>query len=138
MKNRKFMCMIFKFSSLQLFEDTLAVLSHGKLCKEHGYTYDQKWESDLLQNRQLRPMGSSRSIIEFYHNFFLDIADLSISLDEQIRELARDQRETIARMLRETAPNVFPNGWRTSQRTSRSKKYQHSQTLLMTQIWNVL
>ena len=32
---------------------------------------------------------------------------------------------------------VYPNGWRTSKRTSRSQKYLHPKVLLMTQICNV-
>ena len=69
---------------VQLLEDTPAVLSLGKLCKDHGYTYEwpsgreprltKKREAHLLQNRERRSFGSSRIIIEFHHNFILDIA----------------------------------------------------------------
>ena len=31
------------FVTVQILDDTLAVLSHGKLCEEHGYTYE--WAS---------------------------------------------------------------------------------------------
>ena len=51
-----------QFVSVQLLEETLAVLSLGKLCKDHGYfnewvsgsraTIDQKWEKYFLQDRQ--------------------------------------------------------------------------------------
>ena len=71
--------------TVHLLEGTPAVLSLGKLCKEHSCTSEwpsgseprltkKKKESDLVQNRELHPTGISRSIIEFYHNFFLDIA----------------------------------------------------------------
>ena len=44
MKKRKCMCMIFIFFvAVQLLEDAPASLSLGKLCKEHGYTYE--WPS---------------------------------------------------------------------------------------------
>ena len=70
------------FVTVQLLEETLIVLSVGKLCKEHGYTYEWpsgreprlKWESDLLKNQEFRPIGSSKTIIKFYHSFLLDIA----------------------------------------------------------------
>ena len=39
MQKRKFMCMIFIFS-LPLLEGTPAVMSLGKLVKEHGYTHE--------------------------------------------------------------------------------------------------
>ena len=68
---------------MQLFEDTPAVLPLGKLCKEHGYTHEwpsgreprlTKNEKQTLQNRELRSFGCSRTVIEFHHNFILDIA----------------------------------------------------------------
>ena len=44
MKKRKCKCMNFLiFVTVQLLEDTPAVLSLGKLCKEHSYTYE--WPS---------------------------------------------------------------------------------------------
>ena len=59
-------------------------MSHGKLCKEHGCIYEwpsgreprltPKWVSDPLQQRELRPIASNRTIIKFYHSFILDIA----------------------------------------------------------------
>ena len=71
------------FVTVQLLEDTSAVLYRGKL-KEHGCTYEwpcdleprltKKREANPLQNRELRPICSSRTIIKLYHNFFLDIA----------------------------------------------------------------
>ena len=71
------------FVTVQSLEDIPAVFSLGNLCKEHGCIYGwpsgresrltKKWESDPLQNRELRPIGSSRTIIKFYHSFVFDI-----------------------------------------------------------------
>ena len=58
---------------------------------------------------------------------------------QQIREVTKRQRETVAKELQDTATGtVFPNGWRTSQRTSRSQKHLHPQKLLVALIRNVL
>ena len=72
------------FVTVQELEDTPAVSLLGKLRKENGYNCEwpsgreprltKKWESDPLQNRELRPDGSFRTIIKFYHSFILDIA----------------------------------------------------------------
>ena len=121
------------FVTVQLPEDTSAVLFLGKLCKEHGYTFewasgratsDQKREAKLLQNRELRSFGSSWTVIEYQHKLFLDIASAgSIYFvgPQQVREARRKWRETATRSkLLDMAGRVFPNGWRTSHRTSRS------------------
>ena len=52
------------FVTMQLLEDTLAVLSLGKLCEDHGYshewvsgqktTVDQRGEDNCMHNGQLR------------------------------------------------------------------------------------
>ena len=76
--------------------------------------------------RQLPPRHRHRRIHLFHWN-------------QQIREVMRKLQTSVAKELPETAAgNVFPNGWRTSQRTSRSQKYLHPQKFLMTQIRNVL
>ena len=71
------------FVTVQLLEDTPPVLSLRKLCKGHGYTLVSpavvghvlpKMGIRPSRNRELRPIGSSRTVIEFHHNFFLDIA----------------------------------------------------------------
>ena len=77
MKKRKCMCNdLHIFVTVQLRQDTPAVLSLGKLCTEHDYTYEwpsgreprltEKREADVLQNRELRSFASSRTIIEFH------------------------------------------------------------------------
>ena len=60
------------FVSVQLLEDSPA--ENLWVAQWYWATSDQKLESNLLQNWELRPIGSSRTIIEFYHNFFLVIA----------------------------------------------------------------
>ena len=153
MKKREFMCMVFIFSSLfiYLLADTPAVLSLGKLCKEHGYICEWPGGREPRLAKKCEPyrtenfvpfIGSSRTITEFYHNFFLDFASagsIYFHWNQHIREVTRKLQRTVAEELRQTATEkVFPNGWRTSQRTSRSQKYLHPQEILMTQIRNVL
>ena len=134
------------FVAVQLLEDTPAVLSFGKLCKEHDYTCkwssgqwatsEQKWESDLLQNRELRPIGSSRTVIKFHHIFIFDIASagpICFFWIQQIFEVTKGLREVVPKMLRE-----IPNGWRSPQRISRSQKPLRPRKFLMTQIRFVL
>ena len=119
--------------TVPLLEDTLAVLSLGKLCKEHSCTYecsqwsratsDQTREANLLQNWELRPISSSRTFIEFHHNFILNIASAGSVYFfglQQTREVTRELREIVAKKLRETAAQVFLNGRRTAQRISKS------------------
>ena len=66
-----------QFVTVQLLEDTPAVLSLGNLCKDHGYscewvsgpTIDQKWEKSYLQDRQFRISCRSRLICQFWKQF---------------------------------------------------------------------
>ena len=61
------------FVTVQLLEETLAVLSLGKLCSEHGCSYewkngknstiDPKWEDNYLYNEQLRTSCRTRIVI---------------------------------------------------------------------------
>ena len=118
------------FVTVQLLEDTLAVLSLGKLCNEHGYTYD--WpigrEPRLTQN-EIQTLCNSGN--------FVPLVGSGHSSSSTTASSSTSPRETVAKGLRETARRkVFPNGWRTSQRTSRSQKNLRPQTFLMTQIWN--
>ena len=61
--------------------------------------FDQKWESDLLQIRELRPVGSSRIIIEFYHLGMTKVFHWS----QQKRQVTTKLQGTVAKELRETA-----------------------------------
>ena len=61
---------LYIFVTVQVLEDTPSVLSPQR----SRATSDQQREADLLQNRELRSMGSSRTFIDFHHNFVLDIA----------------------------------------------------------------
>ena len=123
---------------MQLLEDTPALLYFGKLCKAHGYTYE--WSSGR-QNREVRLIGSSkdshRVLPQLLHRHRLRRIYLA-HWNKQIREVTRKPQRSVAKELLETATEkVFPNGWRTSQRTSRSQKYLHPQIFLMAQIRNV-
>ena len=65
-----------KFLTMKLFEDTPAVLSLGKLCDAHGYSYEwingqkttshKKWYSNTVQNGKLRANRGSWFISEFF------------------------------------------------------------------------
>ena len=61
MKKRKSMCMIFIFLSLQLLEDTPAVLSLGKLCKEHGFTSGPAVASRVRPKTGSKPSAKPRT-----------------------------------------------------------------------------
>ena len=74
------------FLTMKVLEDTPAVLSLGKLCDEHGYSYGwingrkphliQKRYSDTVQHRELRSDRGSRLVIEFFIQFsFFNIHD---------------------------------------------------------------
>ena len=98
MKKRMRLCMIFIFSSLCSCSRTLLpccsfrtrkwqVLQrarlHWSVAQRSRATSNPKPEANLLQNSELRPIGSSRTIIEFHHNFSSTSPpqDLTISLD---------------------------------------------------------
>ena len=67
------------FLTMKVLEDTPAVLSLGKLCDEHGYSYEwinghkphlvKKRDSDSLQHGELRSDCGSRLVIEFFIQF---------------------------------------------------------------------
>ena len=69
--------------TVQLLEDTPAVLSLEKLCEEHGYSYewvsgqkntdDQAREEHFMKNGKLRTSYSSRIVIQFWYQFVLNI-----------------------------------------------------------------
>ena len=72
------------FVTVQLLDDTLAVLSLGKLCEENGYSYewskrfkttaDQKWEGILLQNGKFRTSCCSWIVVKFWYQIVFYIA----------------------------------------------------------------
>ena len=147
MKKRKFLCMIFVFSSLRSCSRIiLPYFSLGKLCKEHGYTCEwpsgreprltENGNQTICKTENFVPIGSSQDDHQFLPQLLPRHRLRSIyqfHWNQQIREATMNLRETAAKELRETATDkVFPNGWRTSQRTARSQKYLHSQIFLMT------
>ena len=149
MKKSKCMCMIFIFSSLRSCSKILlCIVPWQTLCKEHGYTVaqwlwatsDQKWETDLCRTENFVPLVvpglSSRSTTA--SSSTSSPQDLSVSLDPANVRSNEGSTGDCSKELRGTATGmVFPSGWRTSQRTSRSQKYQHPLKFLMTQIRNV-
>ena len=140
------------FVTVRLLKDTPPVLSLGNLRKEHGYTCE--WpsvrEPRLTKNGKqtscrtenfvplVVPGLSSSSTITFFLNIALRRIHLFLWIQQKCGGTKRQHR-TAAEELRRTATEKgFPNGWRTSQRTSRSQKYLHPQMFLTTQIGNVL
>ena len=128
----KCVCMIFKFSSLCSCSRISCRIALGKRCKDLGYTY--KWpcgreplmtktqDSVPLQNGELRPMGGSTIIIEFNQSFIFEtVSEGSISFGSSNKAMKpRGYRKLWRRSCGEDCNKmVFPNGWRTLQRTSR-------------------
>ncbi len=72
------------FLTMKVIEDTPAVLSLGKLCDEHGYSYEwingqkplshQGRDSDNLQYGKLRSYRGSR-LVEFFLCIFINLTD---------------------------------------------------------------
>ena len=71
------------FVTVHLPEETPAVLSLGKLCEDHGYSYewvsgqnttvDQKREDNYMQNWQRRTSCCSKVIHQFWWQFVVNI-----------------------------------------------------------------
>ena len=70
------------FLTMKVLEDTPTVLSQGKLCDEHGYSYEwingqkkphliKKRYSDTVQHGELRSDRGSWLVNEFFLQFFL-------------------------------------------------------------------
>ena len=69
------------FLTMKVLEDTPAVLSLGKLCDEHGYSYEWingpkttsrlKWCSDTVQHKELRSDRGSWVVNEFFRKLAL-------------------------------------------------------------------
>ena len=68
------------FVTVQLLEDTPAVLSRGKLCEDHGYSYQRvsgqrpRLTKEGMQNGRFRTSCRSRIIHQFWKRFVLYIA----------------------------------------------------------------
>ena len=73
------------FLTMQVHENTPAVLSLGKLCDENGYSYEwingqkprliQKRDSDTVQYGELRSDRGSRPVNEFFLQIFINFKD---------------------------------------------------------------
>ena len=117
MKKRKCVHDLHIFVTVQLFEDTPAVLSLGKLCKVHGYTFE--WPSGC----EPRPTQNGKQTFCKTENFVpLVVPGLSSSSTTTSSSTSPPQGLPIslAMKMRETTAQVFLNGWRSSQRISRS------------------
>ena len=145
------------FVTVQLLEDTLAVLSLGKLCEEHGYSY--KWP--MVKSPIWPQMGKyfcARRQISFFLSQDCLQARAQVRLPHRYRRTHRlllwvqqdhvtiltlEHRETEAILQKSTKRKdnneatirVIGGFYRV---VSKIQRCQHSQTLLMFQIRNVL
>ena len=81
------------FLTMKVLDDTPAVLSLGKLCDEHGYSYEwingqkphliKNRYSDTVQHRELRSDRGSWLVIEF----FIQLAHSSTSMTPSRQEI---------------------------------------------------
>ena len=135
------------FVTVQQLEDTPAVLSSGKFCEEHGYT--NEWASGqkphltkngkriLRKTKRIVPVAapglSSRSSSSWSSTSFpQDSSGTSPSparlrSDDETKNQNEDNIQATSNRLRDLPQTI-----------SKTQKCQHSQTLLMTQIRNVL
>ena len=95
------------FGTVQLLEETPAVLSLGKLCEDHGYTYE--W----VTGQKPRLTKEEKTILCKTDNF----VPRSKNSNDRLRDL--------------------PDGRRSSQIISRMQKCLYQHTFYMTQIRNV-
>ena len=127
------------FVTVQLLEDILAVLSLGKLCKEHGYTYE--WPSarePLLTENGNQTLCRTENFVPLVVPGLSSSSTTASSSTSPPQDLFLRIQQIceVTKGLR--AGKVFPNGWETSLRISRSQKYLHPQKFLMTLFRNVL
>ena len=135
------------FVTVQILNDTPAGLSLGKLCEEHGYSCE--WASGqkphLTTKDGKNVLCKTENFVPLWSQDFRHVpaqvhprhAGFVESSNPASHDVTRKLRETAARKLLETACRVFPNGWTTSQKISKTQKCQHPQTFLMSQIRNV-
>ena len=117
MKKRKCMCMIFIFSSLCScscrtvpWQAVQRARLHLRVAQRSRAASNPKREANLLHDWELRSIGSSRTIIEFRHNFILDIASAGSVYFSGPSKYAKSRgwfRETVAEKLRGAAAKVF-------------------------------
>ena len=85
---QEYVCDLDLFVTVQLLEDTLAVLSLGKLCEEHGHTYEwpssqkqnltQEGEEDFMQDGKFRTSCCPWIVVKFWYQFVLYIATAAL------------------------------------------------------------
>ena len=102
------------FVSVQLFEDTPAVLSLGKLCEEHGYTYE--WASG--QKPHLTKQGKK---ILFKTEKFIPLVVPGLSSNSgtssSSTSLPQDSSSTSSSPATERSDDQAPGNWRDSPKT---------------------
>ena len=93
------------FVTVQLREETPAVVSLGKLCSEHGCSHEwkngetprltKKWEDNYLYNGQLCTSCRTRIVIIFQQQLGFYIKSKgSVKLFRQIRNIIRSNKDS--------------------------------------------
>ena len=146
------------FVTVQILNDTPAVLSQGKLCEDHGYSHE--WVSGqkprltkdakryYLQDGQLRTSCRSRVIHQFCKRFVFYIAITGL-VEKRGRNSVQETgaiprnsnikiKRGMTRKIRTTRFQILLNGWRSSKKILWTQNCLHPHTVLRNQIWNVL
>ena len=107
------------FVTVQILDDTPAVLSLGKLCEEHGY--NDEWASG--QKRHLTKQG--KNILCRTENFVpLDVPGLSSNSGTSLSStsLPQDSSSTSSSPATERSDDLAPGNWRDSTKTQNKNK----------------
>ena len=132
------------FVTVQILEDTPAVLSRGKLFKDPRFCYE--WVSG--QKPRLTKQG--KTIVcktkNFVHMVVPELSSSSsTSSTSQLRSEVTSSHQELFRGIPQgiqrihmTVCEIFQNGWRSSQIIYRTQNCLHPHTFLRTQIRNVL
>ena len=146
------------FVTVQLLEDTRAVLSLGKLCEEHGYSFEwvsgqkprltKEHKTIVCKTDNIVLLVFSRVIHQFWEQFVvnIDIAGLVFNKCSPRAKWLTSSTKVVRITLRNykkiqsgtTACEIFLHGWRSLQIFKRTQNCKHPHTFLRTQIRNVL
>ena len=156
------------FVTVQLFEETSAVQSLGKLCEDHGYSFE--WVScqksrltkegkvvicktdnfvslvvpGLSSNSESVSSSTSPSQVslrretEIASRKLVRPASSSSSDSVLVRSAKTKKKRRMIRNIRTMCWQIFLNDWRSSKKIWWTENYLHPHTVLRNQIWNIL
>ena len=154
------------FVTVQILDDTPAVVSRGKLCEEHGYTYE--WASGQkphLTKQGVKILCKAENFVPPFvpglsSNYGTSLSFTSLPQDSSRtsaspatersddqapgnwRDTKNNKNEKKKRGMtvenRETDCETFQKGYRSSKKILKIRKCQHPHTFLRTQVRNVL